>query len=149
MRVLTFVGILGLTLAAAADCLAAADQSLSLVINPTTGVASIRNDTLAIVNMDGYLLTSAVSVFNPAGWSTLATNPLYSGWAQGPAAANRLGEGNLLSSLGIGGGASIALGSPYVPFTPAAIGQPEPALNFQYQVPGLGSVQGDVVFAPQ
>jgi hypothetical protein len=128
----------------------AQDRSISLVVNPTTGASSIRNDTGSSISIDGYLLTSGGSVFNPAGWSTLASNPgAYPGWSQGPAAANRLGEANLLSSFSLAGGSSIALGTPYSPFAPSVIGQVEPGLEFEYRVAGVGSFQGDVVFSPQ
>jgi hypothetical protein len=127
----------------------AQDEDVSLVINPSTGAASIRNDTSTSVSIDGYLLTSLGSVFNPAGWSTLTGNPSFPGWAQGPAAANRLGEANLLSSLTINGGTSISLGAPYTPFSPSALGQVEPGLKFEYSIDGIGSIEGDVVFAPQ
>lgn len=128
---------------------AAADQALSLVINPLTGQASIRNDTASPVSIDGYLLTSGQSVFNPATWTRLTGNAAFPGWAQGPAAANRLGEANLLSSLSVGGGQSVALGAPYIPFAPTQIGQAEPGLKFEYRIVGGSSVEGDVVFAPQ
>ena len=127
----------------------AQDQDLSLIINPLTGVASIRNDSGANVSIDGYLLTSPGSVFNPVGWNTLTGNVSYPGWAQGPAAANRLGEANLLSSLAISGGTSLSLGAPYLPFSPTQIGQLEPGLTFEYSVDGIGSIEGDVVFVPQ
>jgi hypothetical protein len=126
----------------------AQDTDLSLVINPTTGAASIRNDTGGVINIDGYLLTSSQNVFNPLGWLSLTDNGT-SGWAEGPAAANRLGEANLLSSLNVGGGALVALGTPYLPFTATQIGQLEPSLTFQYHVAGGASFAGDVVFSPQ
>jgi hypothetical protein len=127
----------------------AQDTALSLVVNPRTGAASIRNDSTTSVSIDGYLLTSGTSVFNPAGWSKLTGNASYPGWEQGPAAANRLGEGNLFSSLGLSGGTSLSLGSPYLPLTPTQIGQLEPAVTFAYHVAAGATVIGDVVFAPQ
>jgi hypothetical protein len=126
----------------------AQDQDLSLVINPRTGATSIHNDISSMVSIDGYLLTSSQGVFNPAGWSSL-TDIGTPGWQEGPAAANRLGEANLFSSLAVNGGASLSLGLPYLPFSPTQIGQLEPSLNFEYHLAGIGSRMGDVVFAPQ
>src|SRR5207237_969338 len=83
-------------------------------------------------------------------WQKLSGNPSYPGWELGPAAANRLGEGNLLSSLSVTGGTLVPLGLPYIPFAPTEIGLLEPTLKFQYSVAGVvGQVQGDVVFSPQ
>ena len=129
---------------------AAADVALSLVINPRTGAASIRNDTGTSSNIDGYLLTSHSNVFNPIWVGAVLPAMRVPGWQQGPAEANRLGEGNLFSSRRLSGGASINLGTPYVPFTPTQIGQLEPALTFEYHVATAEArCQGDVVFAPQ
>ncbi|MGD9635457.1 MAG: hypothetical protein AB7G28_00515 [Pirellulales bacterium] len=145
-RICSFALLLASAIAGRA---AAADQALSLVINPLTGQASIRNDTASPVSLDGYLLTSGQTVFNPATWTRLTGNAAFPGWAQGPAAPNRLGEANLLSSLSVGGGQTVALGSPYIPFAPSSIGQAEPGVKFEYSVNGVGSFEGDVVFAPQ
>src|SRR5262245_22199003 len=121
LAMLAIAAAIGPPRAAAAD-----DSDLSLVINPLTGAANIRNETAARINIDGYLLTSVGSVFNPTGWATLTGNPSYPQWAKGPAEANRLGEANLFSSLALAGGASLSLGSPYLPFSPSAVGQAEP-----------------------
>ena len=105
MRTMKFtsLAILMIVAAAAPRPTLAQDVDLSLVVNPLTGTASIRNDTNATVNIDGYLLTSGQTVFNPSGWDSLADS--ISGWQEGPAAANRLGEANLFSSLAVNGGA--------------------------------------------
>jgi hypothetical protein len=151
MRMLSFYFVI--LIAAAAALLPGQtqgqDQALSLSINPLTGTASIRNDTASSVSIDGYLLTSPASVFNPGGWTPLTGNASFPGWAQGPAETNRMGEANLFSSLPITGGALIPIGSPYTPFSPIQIGQPEPGLKFEYSIDGVGSIEGDVVFEPQ
>lgn len=126
----------------------AADAALSLVINPRTGAASIRNDTGASLNIDGYLLTSTSNAFNPSGWSSFTGNGVPN-WQLGPAAANRLGEANLFTSRQVSSASPISLGSPYLPFSPIQIGQLEPALTFEYHVAGGDSFAGDVVFTPQ
>ena len=149
MRTRTSNLMLLVFVAAIASPAVAADQALSLVINPLSGQASIRNDTASPISIDGYLLTAGQSVFNPLTWSKLTGSGTYPGWAAGPAAPNRLGEANLFSSLAIGGGQTVPLGAPYIPLTPTQIGQVEPGLKFEYSIDGTGSIEGDVVFAPQ
>jgi hypothetical protein len=143
-----FQAMLAATVFCATGVAPAADTALSLVINPRTGLASLRNDTATSVDIDGYLLTSDSAVFNPGGWNSFTADGVPN-WALGPEETNRLGEANLFSSRSVGGGASIAIGSPYLPFSATEIGQLEPALNFEYHIAGGDSVMGDVVFAPQ
>ncbi len=123
-----------------------ADEDLSIVVNPRTGAASLRNDSNAPIDVDGYLLRAGSTVFDPSAWNSLDEQGV-SGWFDGPAAANRLGDTNLLGSTSIQPGASLSIGSPYIPFEPASIGEAEPEFDFTYSVPGLGSFTGDVEFS--
>jgi hypothetical protein len=127
----------------------AVEQDLSLVINPRTGAASIRNDTNATINVDSYLITSAQPALNPTGWMSLADAGV-TNWLEANPSSIHLAETNLQSSLALGGGESRAIGAPYVALTPTAIAQPETPVTFEYGVPGTaGSLVGDVVFLPQ
>ena len=127
---------------------ASADEDLSIVINPRTGDAAIRNDSDASIDLDGYLLRSSGNVFDEDAWLSLEEQSI-PGWVDGPAAPNRLGDTNLFGSSSLAPGAIFDLGSPYVPFAPGAIGEVEPGLDFTYNVPGVGSFAGDVEFSIQ
>jgi hypothetical protein len=138
-----------LAIAGAARRTYADPQSVSLVINPRTGAASLRNDTGAAINIDGYLMTSTTAAFNPATWTSLQDAGL-AGWQESNPSNIHLSELNLTSSFSLGAGASRSLGSPYIPLVPTAIGQPETPVMFTYGTPGVpGSILGDVVFSPQ
>jgi hypothetical protein len=127
----------------------AVEQDVSLVINPRTGAASIRNDTAAAINIDSYLITSAQPALNPTGWMSLADAGV-ANWLEANPSNIHLSEVNLQAAFTLNGGASRAIGSPYTALTPTAIGQPEVPLSFTYGVPGvMGSLVGDVVFEPQ
>lgn len=123
-----------------------ADENVSIVVDPRTGVASIRNDSTAPIALDGYLLRAASSVFSPTAWNSLDEQGV-PGWTDGPALGNRLADTNLTGSLTLGVGASVAIGSPYLPQSPTAIGQPEATFDFTYSVEGVGAFTGDVEFS--
>jgi hypothetical protein len=129
---------------------AAADEGFSIVINGRTGEAFLRNDSNSSVDLDGYLLRSpGGNVFDPNSWDSLQNNPATPGWAESFSAANRLGEANLFGSSSLSPGATLNIGSPYLPFVPGAIGEPEPGLNsieFEYSLASGGAFTGDVEF---
>jgi hypothetical protein len=128
---------------------AAADEDFSVVINGRTGAALLRNDGNSTVQLDGYLLRSpGVDVFNPASWSRLDDNPATPGWSAAPGTGNRLGEANLFGSTSVTPGATLPIGSPYLPFSPSSVGELEPGLGtieFTYSDAG-GAFTGDVEF---
>jgi hypothetical protein len=150
MRFNTFTWLTIVAMAGAVPrCTYAVEQDFTLVINPRTGAASIRNDTNATINIDSYLITSGQPALNPTGWMSLADAGV-TNWLEANPSSIHLAETNLQSSLALGGGESRAIGAPYVALTPTAIGQPETPVTFEYGVPGTaGSLVGDVVFAPQ
>ncbi|MEQ8849731.1 hypothetical protein [Botrimarina sp.] len=148
MRIRYTLAVAALAAAICSPPRAAADEDLSIVVNPRTGTASIRNDSQAPLEIDGYLLRAGSPVFDSAGWNSFEEQGI-SGWVDGPSAANRLGDTNLFGSLSIDPGQSLPIGAPYAPFTPTEIGQPEPTFNFSYNVPGVGSFDGDVEFSLQ
>lgn len=136
------------TMVAAIQPSARADEDVSIVVDPRTGAASIRNDTASSIELDGYLLRAGTDLFDPVGWNSLDEQGV-SGWIDGPAAPNRLGDTNLFGSTSLAGGATFNLGTPYTPFTPSVIGEREPLFDFTYNVPGVGSFSGDVEFINQ
>lgn len=152
MRDYVMVWLTSLVVVAAATERCRADEDFSLVINPFTGAASLRNDGIAPVAIDSYLITSAgATVLNPAGWNSLDDNSV-PGWQETTSAGgNRLGELNLFQSLTIGAGQSVGIGNPYTPFSPSTFGAAEPglsALNFAYTRANEGQARiGDVEFS--
>jgi hypothetical protein len=137
--------------AAATPRRASADEDFSIVINGQSGAALLRNDANTTVQLDGYLLRSpSVDVFNPATWNSLDDNPATPGWSESFAAGNRLGEANLFGSTALAPGGTLSIGSPYIPFDPAAFGDPEPGLDtieFTYSTLTSGAaLVGDVEF---
>lgn len=127
----------------------AADEDVSLVIDPFTGAASLRNDSGTPIELDGYFITSpAQPVLDPSAWTGIEPGD---GWSQTSSDANnRLGELNLFGSLTIPADGSIAIGSPYSPFAPATIGDEAPGLSsidFSYTLANQGlTISGDVEF---
>jgi hypothetical protein len=139
-----------ITAVAAMQDTAAADEDFSIVVDGRTGEAFLRNDSNSSVDLDGYLLRSpGGNLFDPNSWDSLQDNPATPGWSESFAAANRLGEANLFGSSSVAPGGTLSIGSPYLPFVPSAIGEPEPGLNsieFEYSLASGGAFSGDVEF---
>lgn len=132
------------------------DEDLTAVIDSSTGAASIRNDSDAPISINGYLFdaddgtvfdeTSWISLQNATGNDPPAGDPPITGWLEGQANGSILSETNLFGSLTINPGASQSLGSPYLPFAPSGIGEPEPLFNFTYSVEDGETTRGDIEF---
>lgn len=151
MRCHAYLAVAAFALATTAMQTVAADEKFSIVIDPFTGAAALRNDSPQTVQLDGYLLTSAGNpVLNPAGWVSLesAATP---GWRESFSSGNRLGELNLFDSLSIGPGENIGIGNPYTPFAPTEFGTIEPgidSLKLTYSLAdGISQEIGDVEFS--
>lgn len=129
-----------------------ADESVSLVIDPFTGAAAIRNDADASVSIDGYLVTSAAQpLLDTSQWTSLQDSEI-PGWRESaPDTGNRFGELNLFESTAVAPGGSLSIGNPYRQFEPATFGETEPglqSLDFRYTLAGQGESQrGDVEFS--
>lgn len=129
-----------------------ADEDFSLVINPFTGAAELRNDGADDVAIDGYFVTSAATpLLDPESWSSLSDSAIL-GWSETfSETGNRLGELNLFESLTVPAGESVAIGNPYTPFAPSGFGEVEPglrSLNFQYTLADDSvSRRGDIEFS--
>lgn len=130
---------------------AGADELFSMVIDPFTGAAHLRNDSPSPVNLDGYLLKAPSGpIFDSATWVSLQDS-LGSGWRESSPAPNRIADTNLQASTVIPAFGQVDLGKPYKPFVPSAFGQPEPglgSLNFTYTLANESAPRrGDIEFA--
>lgn len=139
--------VAALAMTAAPTTTRGADADVAVVVNPTTGSVSLRNDTTSTINIDGYLFTAALGVFDPGdtAWSSLEDQSV-AGWLQGQGTTSILSETNLNTSLSITAGGAVSLGSPYEVFTPTAFGEAESTFNFTYSVEGAGVFAGEVEF---
>ncbi len=124
----------------------AQDEDFSIVVNPRTGSAALRNDGDSTVNLDGYLLTSGGSTFDSVAWTSFEEQSI-SGWDEGQANDTVIGELNISGSLPISPGELVPIGNPYTTFAPSAIGEPEPEFSFSYSLEGVGVFPGEVEFA--
>ncbi|WP_172991802.1 BNR-4 repeat-containing protein [Lacipirellula parvula] len=82
---------------------------LHLVVDRSTGLATIRNATGETVAVDGYSISSAAGSLNPAGWSSLADQSR-PGWQEANHLATRLSELNPFNSLQLNNAATATLG---------------------------------------
>ncbi|MGL4514261.1 MAG: dockerin type I repeat-containing protein [Lacipirellulaceae bacterium] len=121
-------------------------NTVVLVVNSTTGAATLQNQSAFPVQLDGYLLTSSAGVLNPSGWTTLQSSlGGGGGWQSGASAANRMVEGKLVgSTLLAPNGGSLSIG---LPISPSLLTD-ETQLRLEYSVAGVGELLGGVQFLP-
>lgn len=87
-------------------------NNISLVVNTTTGIASLKNDTLTSLSIDGYSILSSTGALNGATWTSLADRSgTYPNWQESPTTTSALSETNPVSPLAIPAGQSISLGN--------------------------------------
>jgi hypothetical protein len=87
-------------------------NNISLIVNTTSGQATLKNDTLQSLAIDGYSIVSTTGALSGAGWTTLASRPgSFPNWQASPAATNALSETNSVGPLTLTAGQSIPLGS--------------------------------------
>lgn len=149
MRKCTFCLLTVTLVVIALPQLVVADEDFSVVINPRTGAATLRNDTDSAINLDGYLFVADPSSPN----DVFSTGPAWdrisdgnAGWFAGQATTMILSEVNLTGALNVPGKGSISLGTPYQVQAPSKIGEAEPEFDFTYSVDGTGVFSGDVEF---
>lgn len=151
MRSVKFIALLCILATATAER-GFADEEFSLVINPFTGAAELRNDGPVDVELDSYYITSpADPLLDPVAWTSLSDGAI-SGWTETFSdTGNRLGELNLFESLSVPAGSSVSIGNPYSVFTPAEFADVEPglrSLSFEYTLANESSSRrGDVEFS--
>ena len=87
-------------------------NNISLIVNTTTGIASLKNDTLTSLSLDGYSILSSTGALNGATWTSLADRAgTYPNWQESPTTANALSETNAVAPMAIPAGQSITLGN--------------------------------------
>jgi hypothetical protein len=120
-------------------------NKLILSVDRNTGAARMENVVGGPIAIDGYTITSSGGNLDGA-WSSLDDQNL-SAWDEADNAnASRLSEFNPSESSTINVGASLAIGSPFSPPAPTALGQAVEDLSFAYAVPGQGTVEGIVEY---
>lgn len=87
-------------------------NNIALIVNTTTGVASLKNDTLTSLSLDGYSILSSTGALNGATWTSLADRAgTYPNWQESPTTASALSETNPTAPLAVAAGQSISLGN--------------------------------------
>jgi hypothetical protein len=122
---------------------------LHLTIHSATGEVTIGNPTNEAITFDGYTINSETEQFAATQlWQSLQKQGV-AGWDEadnvGP---TRLTEFNPIGATLVGGGASFALGRPFLPTPPAAFGEAivPSEIEFEYSVPDDGTKKGIVDF---
>lgn len=124
-------------------------DSLTLVVNPTDGSVSLRNDTTEPIALDYYRIESAGGQLSTTGWNSLSdqgrdatgAGPGES-WDEVTAAnsANRLVEQYLSGESVVAPGEYVAIGAPYT-------GSGEGDLTFTFAKSGAGLTNSSVVYS--
>lgn len=85
-------------------------NDIVLTVNTDTGQATLKNDTLESIAIDGYSIVSSTGALNPASWTGLsATLP---DWTKSPASSSAaLTETNPVAPSALSVGQSISLGT--------------------------------------
>jgi hypothetical protein len=87
-------------------------NNIALIVNTTTGIASLKNDTLQSLSLDGYSILSSTGALNGATWNSLADRPgTYPNWQESPVTTGALSETNPVAPTTLTAGQSIALGN--------------------------------------
>ena len=87
-------------------------NNIVLSVNTTTGLASLKNDSLTSLSIDGYSILSSTGALNGATWTSLADRPgTYPNWQESPTTTSALSETNPVAPLAIAAGQSISLGN--------------------------------------
>lgn len=82
-------------------------NDIALIVNTTTGVATLKNDTLQSIAIDGYSILSSTESLNTTTWSGIG-----SGWMKSPAStSSALTETNPNAPTSLSAGQSISLGA--------------------------------------
>jgi hypothetical protein len=120
------------------------DNLLVLQVDRGTGAMQILNVLGDPIALDAYTIVSPSGVLTGA-WNSLQDQGL-PGWDEADnATATRLTEFKTFGAATLSAGATLQLGTAYAPPAPAAFGiQPGTDLSFQYHVPGVGTLGGQV-----
>jgi hypothetical protein len=113
------------------------ENDLVLRVNPNTGQATIKNDSLETLHFDGYSIVSSTNALSGASWTGLG-----GGWAKTPASTSSLTESNLLGETVLAPGAELSIGD----ISASAFGSQaaKDGLSFQFILSaGVGALDGD------
>lgn len=116
------------------------ENDLVLRVNPNTGQAFLKNDSLLTLKFDGYSILSSTGALNGAGFTGLGGS-----WQTSPATANALTQTNLTGSTTLAPGAQLAIGD--ISSTNFTTDAAKNGLSFQFilseGLTGSGAVGGD------
>jgi hypothetical protein len=84
-------------------------NDLVLSVNTSSGLATLKNDTLQSVAIDGYSLVSSTEDLVASGWTGLGAT--FPNWLKSPATASALSETNAVAPLTLTAGQSVSLGT--------------------------------------
>lgn len=116
------------------------ENDLVLRVNPNTGQAFLKNDSLLTLKIDGYSILSSTGALNGAGFTGLVGS-----WQTSPATANALSQTNLTGSTTLAPGAQLAIGD--ISSTNFTTDEAKSGLSLQFilseGLTGSGAVGGD------
>ncbi len=85
-------------------------NDIALIVNTNSGLATLKNDTLQSIAIDGYTLVSSTGALNGASWTGLGAT--FANWTKSPASsATALTETNATAPTTLTAGQSVSLGS--------------------------------------
>ncbi|MCA9241008.1 MAG: PEP-CTERM sorting domain-containing protein, partial [Planctomycetales bacterium] len=110
-------------------------SSLKLVVDPTTGAASIVNASGTATQLKGYSILSTQGALSAAGWQSLAANanPAYNGWEEASPSGEALNELNPFGAVAVGASQSVGLGAPIAVQGPLPFGTRGVNLDVSFQ----------------
>jgi hypothetical protein len=83
------------------------ENNMVLRVNPTTGQAFLKNDSLETLKFDGYTITSSTGSLVGGTWTGLSAP---SGWEKSPLSTTALSQSNPTNSTTLAPGAQVAIG---------------------------------------
>lgn len=100
----------GLSIDAAINYEGRGRNNLVVKVDPSTGIATVDNESDFTIQLDGYSIKSAGGALKPTGWNSLK-DQAQAGWDESNATANRLAEYNISTAKTLVPGATFTLGS--------------------------------------
>jgi hypothetical protein len=84
-------------------------NNIVLSVNTVTGLATLKNDSLQSLSLDGYSILSSTGALNGASWTGLGGT--FANWNKSPAATSALSETNPVAPSTLTAGQSVSLGT--------------------------------------
>ncbi|BBO33607.1 dockerin type I domain-containing protein [Lacipirellula parvula] len=119
---------------------------LVLNVDRATGAVNIQNKVGSPIAFDAYTVTSPSGALT-GSWNSLQDQGV-TAWDEADNSSNsRRTEFRTNGSSSINAGSQLAIGNPFMPTAPAALGiEPGADLGFQYNVPGQGTFNGIIEY---